>query len=291
MSRFISLLLPLDGSADAAKGAGCALWLTEALGATLHVLHGTGQPLPSREALARLHIPGAEHTRVVMHQFPENAGAAVLEAVKAHGVDLVVMCARGASISVGSTTRAVGSVARAVMEQSPVPVLLFPVRYREVLPWTSMLAAVSGEIAADRALEAATRLAAALRLKVTVVHAEDGAGTAERMPLGRYADAAHHEYPHRIEEMVERGLTGCTSDESRCVDQALLRRGDPAAVLLEQASRRGSSVLAVGWHGTLDSGRALVLKRLLQEAECPLLLVRETERSTARLKVGDEIDD
>ena len=37
MKRFRSLLLPLDGSPEAAKAAPCALWLGERLGATLHV--------------------------------------------------------------------------------------------------------------------------------------------------------------------------------------------------------------------------------------------------------------
>ena len=291
MSRFASILLPLDGSPEAAKGAGCALWLAERLGATLHVLHATAQPLPAREALARLRVPDARRTQVVVHQLPENAEAAVLEAIAVHRVDLVVMSARGESASAGlELAQRLGTVAQAVLERSPVPVLLLPARYREALPWTSMLAAASGERSADQALEAAVRLAAALGLKVTVVHSEDGApaGTA---PLGAYADAPHHEYPQRLEEMVERGLAGCTPEEGHCVDHVLLARGDAAAVLLEEVARRTASVLALGWHGALAAGRAPVLKRLLAEAECALLLVRASERSPARLKVGAEIDE
>jgi nucleotide-binding universal stress UspA family protein len=291
MSRFASILLPLDGSPEAAKGAGCALWLAERLGATLHVLHATAQPLPAREALARLRVPDARRTQVVVHQLPENAEAAVLEAIAVHRVDLVVMSARGESASAGlELSQRLGTVAQAVLERSPVPVLLLPARYREALPWTSMLAAASGERSADQALEAAVRLAAALGLKVTVMHSEDGppAGT---VPLGAYADAPHHEYPQRLEEMVERGLAGCTPEEGQCVDHVLLARGDPAAVLLEEVARRTASVLALGWHGALAAGRAPVLKRLLAEAECALLLVRAAERSPARLKVGAEIDE
>lgn len=292
MNRFASLLLPLDGSPEAAKGAGCALWLTEALGATLHVLHAAAQPLPGHEALARLHVPGAQRAQVVLHQLPENADAAVLEAITTYGVDLVVMSARGESASAGlKLSQRLGTVAQTVIEQSPVPVLLLPVRYREVLPWTSMLAAVSGETAADQALEAATQLAAVLQLKVTVVHVEDGPCAPGSMPLGAYADAAHHEYPRRIEEMVERGLFGCTPDERHGIDEVLLRRGEPAQVLLDQAARHDSSLLALGWHGALGTGHALVLKRLLEEAECALLLVRKAKGSTARLKVGEEIDE
>jgi nucleotide-binding universal stress UspA family protein len=292
MNRFASLLLPLDGSPEAAKAAGCALWLAQALGATLHVLHAAAQPLPEREALALLHAPHAQRPQVVLHQLSANADAAVLEAIAAYHVDLVIMSTRGESISAGlKLSQRLGTVAQAVMERSPVPVLLLPARYREALPWTSMLAAASGEMAADQALEAATQLAGALQIKVTVMYAEDGPDAARAMPLGSYADAAHHEYPRRIEGMIERGLAGCTPAECYCIGQALLRHGDPATVLLEQAARQATSVLALGWHGALGAGRALVLKRLLEQAECALLLVRKAEQSSARLKVGEKIDD
>lgn len=291
MSRFNSILLPLDGSPEAARSAGCALWLSEALGATLHVLHAAAQPLAGSEALASLNVPGAGRGQVVLHQIAVHADAAVLQAITSCNVDIVVMSARGASASAGlKLSQGLGTVAQAVLEHSPAPVLLLPVHYREKLPWTSMLAAASGELAADHALETATQLAAALRLKVTVVHVGDGAGSAESAVLGAYSDAAHHEYPQRMEELVKRGLTGCTSKESCCVDQVLLRRGDPAAVLLEQVTRHGSSVLALGCHGEFGTGRAPVLKHLLEKAECALLLTRQAERSMARLKVGGEMN-
>lgn len=291
MNRFSSILLPLDGSVEAAKGAGCALWLSEALGATLHVLHATAQPLPGQQALAPLHVPQAQRAQVVVHQLAGAAEDAVLEAIAAHRIALVVMSARGESASSIAAPHRLGVVAQAVIERSPVPVLLLPAHYREMLPWTSMLAAASGESAADLALEVAVQLAASLGLSVTVVHAADGSSEAETAPLGAYADSAHHEYSQRLEQLVERGLTGCTAQESTCVHEVLLRQGDPASVLLEQVARQGSSVLALGWHGSLGAGRAQVLKRLLEEAECALLLVRGARRSRARLKVGSELDD
>lgn len=277
MSAFTSLLLPLDGSAESAKAAGCALWLAEALGATLHVLHATGQPLPGREALARLRVAGGERARVVLHQAQKAPEAAVLEAIRAHRVALVVMSARGESAA-GS----LGTMAQAILERAPVPVVLMPARYREVLPWTAMLAAVSGEPAADQALEAAVQLATALKLKVSVVHAEEGAGG--------YVDAAHHEYGPRLEQIVERALAGRTAGEERRVQHVILRPGDAASVLLEQLAKQASSVLALGWHGVFAAGRARVFKALLERAECALLVARRSERSSARLKVGKEID-
>lgn len=292
MSRFDSILLPLDGSPESAKAAGCALWLAQALGATLHVVHATAHPHSAAGALARLHFPNARAARVVVHQLPGAAEAAVLQEIATHRIDLVVMSARGESASAHlAPSCRLGSIAQAVIERSPVPVVLLPVRYRESLPWISMLAAASGEVSADQALEAAVHLAAALRLKVTVVHSGDGPGGAGAAPLGAYVDAPHHEYPQRLEQMVERGLAGCAAEEARCVHEVVLCRGEPASVLLEQIARHGSSVLALGWHGALGAGRALVLKRLLEEAECPLLIVQKTEHFLARIKLGNDVDE
>ncbi|WP_228526974.1 universal stress protein [Noviherbaspirillum soli] len=292
MKRFNAILLPLDGSPEAAKGAGCALWLAASLDASLHVLHAAAQPIPRQEALAHLHILDAKRAHIILHQFSARAEAAVLDAINTYGVDLVVMSARGESASAGlKLSQRLGNIAQAVIEGSPVPVLLLPIRYREVLPWTSMLAAASGDKAADQALEAATQLASMLGLKVTVVHAGDGPGATDTAPLGAYADAAHHEYPRRMQEMIERGVASCTPEECHCINRVMLRQGDPAAVLLEQVRQHAASVLALGWHGALGAGRALVFKRLLEEAECALLLVRRRERSPARLKVGKEMDE
>lgn len=292
MSRFASILLPLDGSSEAAKGADCALWLANAVGATLHVLNATAHPLSAGDALARLRAAGAQGAAcVVVHQPIGSAEAAVLEEIAAHRIDLVVMTARGESAQAGhALSHRLGSVARAVIERSPAPVIVLPAHYRESLPWTSMLAASSGEAAADQALEAAAQLAAALRLKVTVVHAEYRAQPAGARQLGGYADAPHHEVRHRLEELVRPALTCCTPDEAGCVGDVLLRRGEPASILLAEAARHRSSVLALGWHGSLGPGRALVLKQLLDHAECALLLVRGGEHSRARLKVDGEIE-
>lgn len=286
MSAFRSLLLPLDGSPEAARAAGCAMWLAEALGATLHVVHATSQPLPGREALARLRLPEGERAQVVVHQPVENAQAAVLEAIASQGVQLVVMSARGESAALGAALgKRLGSVAQAVIRASPVPVVLLPVRYREALPWRSMLAAASGEPQGDGALQAAAQLASALGLTVKLMHSADGPTGA-----GAYADAPHHEYGRRLQDMAERGLACCSADEARCVQEVLLRRGNPADALLEHVAREGTSLLALGWHGALDRGRAPVLKRLLEEAPCALLLVRAPDTSPARLKVGQAID-
>lgn len=292
MSRCASILLPLDGSPEAARATPCALWLADTLGAALHVVHATPNPASLPDALTRLRVPQqAQATHVVLHQAPGDAAAAVLAALVDHHIDLLVMSARGAAASgPAAAPHRLGSVAHELIERSPVPVVLLPAPYRQPLPWTSMLVGASGEVAADCALTSAVQLGAALRLTVTVVHVEDGPGEPASLCAG-YADALYHEYPRRLDRLVERGMISCTEQEAGCLGAVLLCRGDPASVLLDQAARRGSSVIALGWHGTLGGGRARVLERLLGESDCALLLVRGSEASAARLKVGSEIDE
>jgi nucleotide-binding universal stress UspA family protein len=290
MNRYAAILLPLDGSAQAAKAAGCALWLAQSLGATLHAVNATAQAVPAVDALARLRVPQAQQSHVVVHQRPGAAEAAVLEEIAEHRIDLVVVSALDASAS-SAAVSTLSSVAQAVIERCPVPVVLLPPRYRESLPWTAMIAGATGEASSDRAMAAATQLAAALRLSVTVVHCEDSPGKAAASPLGAYADAPHHEYARRLEHLVQQGTAHGNGEQAHRVRAVALRHGEPASLLLEQAARLGSAVVALGWHGELGHGRATVFKRLLEEAECPLLVVKGSERSTARLKVGQEIDE
>lgn len=282
--RFGSLLLPLDGSAESAKSAPCALWLAEQLGATLHVLHVGSEPLRTEQALEKLGIPLAGRPEIVVHQTNGDVVEEIVNAVDKHGIGLIIMSARGQSYSGENVQkRRLGGTARHILERCDIPVILVPLHYRQVLPWQSMLAAASGDAAASQALEVAAQLAALLKVKVNVMHADAGSTT-------RYADMVHHEYPQRIEEMVERGLAGCTHEECRQVEQALIRYGDPAKILLKQVALDNYSVLALGWHGSLDEGRALVLKHLLEQAGCVLLIIKGVSEAGSTLLIRERLN-
>jgi nucleotide-binding universal stress UspA family protein len=296
MSVFASILVPLDGSRLAARSLGCATWLAARLGARLHILSATPCERPAREELTRLRVDEAHWPLVTLHQAPAYPEGAILAALARHRIDLVVMTAGGQTAEAPPAAEPdpdalVGHVTRAIIEQSPVPVLLLPPNYRETLPWERALVPVSGEVEGDEALGLAIRLADALDLAVHVAHVADadagGQGLAVR---ARYADALHHEYRRQLEEFVSRPLPHCTPGECRRVEDVALCHGDVAAELLALIERRRPSVLVVGWHGRLMAGHARVLRRLIQRITSPLLLVRAAARMPFRLKVGTEIE-
>lgn len=297
MSPFASILVPLDGSRVAARSLGCATWLAARLGARLLILSATLQERPAREELARLQVPEEHWPLITLHQAPAYPEEAILAAVARHEVSLVVMTAGGQTAEAApppagaDALGAVGHVTRAVLERSPVPVLLLPPAYREVLPWERMLVPISGEPESDEALALAVRLANALDLDVHVAHVADAdTGDEGLAARARYADALHHEYPRQLEEFVARALPHCGPVESRCIADVALCHGDIAAELLGLIERKRVSVLVVGWHGRFTAGRARVLKGLIQAITSPVLLVKRTLRMPFRLKVADEIE-
>jgi nucleotide-binding universal stress UspA family protein len=296
MSVFASILVPLDGSRLAARGLGCATWLAARLGARLHVLCATPRELPARAELARLQVPEEHWPLVTLHQAPAYPESAILAALARHRVELVVMSAGGQTAEgpeppAPDPERVVGHVTRAIVEQSPVPVLLIPPGYREALPWRRALVPVSGETDADAALALAVRLANALGLAVDVAHVADGDEGPEALAArARYADALHHEYPAQLDELVGRALPRCSPAECRCIERVTLVRGDAAAELLALGERAQTGVVVVGWHGDLTTGHAGVLKRLIAGLACPLLLVKPAGPGPFRLMVGPAIE-
>jgi nucleotide-binding universal stress UspA family protein len=294
MNPFASILVPLDGSATAARGLGCAVWIAARLGAKLHILSATQQQRPAHEALTRLRVPEEYWSLIILHQAPAYPEDAILAAIARHEVDLIVMTARGKAaeedaVESPDPLKIVGHVTSAVIERSPVPVLLIPPQYIERIPWERALMPVSGEAEADEILTVGVRLVNALGIKLAVAHvaAHAEAGLAAE---AHFADAPHHEYPGRLEALVRRALPRCTPEECRCIEDVALCRGDIAAELLKQIEEKRVSLLMVGWHGRFMTGHAKVLKQLIEAITCPLLLVKAAPPAPFELRVGEQID-
>lgn len=294
MSVFRSILVPLDGSAAAAQSLGCALWLASRLGAELHIL-SAGMPMQlPKEALARLKVPENARAHVTVHQGLRAPEIEILAAIERYAIDLIAMTARGETTE-RSQTRAeeraklVGHVTEAIIERSPVPVLLIPLRYEEGLPWETVLVPMSGEPGPDAALMLTVRLANALSLKVHIVHVVDS--EASEAAMGCYCDQAHHEYPQMLNEFITRACPLCSPAETRCIEEFSLTRGDAAAEILRLAHAKDASLLIVGWHGQFTQGHAQVLKRLCQSCSVPVLLVKPAAKTPFKLKVGPELEE
>ncbi|HKZ72901.1 MAG TPA: universal stress protein [Steroidobacteraceae bacterium] len=287
--NFISaILVPLNGSEIARCSLGCAAWLASRLGARLHILY-SGEPLPAEQALDHLGVAQQYRPLVELHQTRGEPTADILAAIERLRIGLIVMTARGQSAAdmTGSPFEPVGHVARAVIEQSPVPVLVLPRAYEEAVPWRSALVPVSGEVETDQSLMLALQLAKALDLDVTVAHVVQDA-QAGKGGL-RYMDEAHHEYPQMLNELISRACPLCGPAERGRISDFRLYRGDVARELLDLIEQKHMDAVIVGWHGFFEAGHAHVLKALLQGLRRPVLLVKPRPKEPFRLKVGDAL--
>lgn len=291
MSTFSSLLVPLDGSRTAARSLGCAIWLAAELDACLHILSATSHPLSAREELTRLRVPESHWPRITLHHAARLPEDAILAAAEEYDIGLIVMSAHGetrertpsAAVAFGN----VGHVTRAVVERGSRPVLLLPDAYRERLPWNRVLVPLSAEAEVSPAATVAIALANELALSVRIAHVLDEPGGKTGLEAtARYADAAHHEYPEQLAELVRRAVLTAAPDECRCIKEVVLLHGDITTELLRQIERGDVSLIVIGWHGSFVSGHATVVKRLLAAITCPMLLVKAAPPSPSTLKVG-----
>jgi nucleotide-binding universal stress UspA family protein len=259
------------------------------------VLSASPRALPARDELARLHVAEEYWPLVELHQAPAFPEDSIMAAIIEHGVELVVMSARGAAAEEPTglaidMPKILGHVTQAVIERSPVPVLLLPPAYREALPWARALVPVSGGGESDDALVLAVRLAVAIDLTVHVAHVAVPAENDALAAQARYSDALHHEYRDRLEELVARAIPALTRDDCRRIRSTALGTGDVGDELLRRMELDRISLLVAGWHGRFATGHARILKQLIPTVQTPVLLVRSVARPRFRLDVGEAFE-
>src|SRR5882724_322450 len=201
-----TILVALDGSEHADAALQYALWLAERVRATvlgLHVidvvsiegsfLHDISGSLgfePYLDFSAKMREALRERGRVILDTFTRRCAERDIpcDTILATGIvanevcdqarmaDLVVMGHRG--VNEQFSTGLLGSTTESVTRKSPKPVVVAPMRCKEI---SHPLLAYDGSQRASAAMHAAAEVASALGLPLTVLHVtrEDGAGDAK----------------------------------------------------------------------------------------------------------------
>ena len=255
-----AVLVPLDGSVAAAAALPVGQGLARALGAPLQVIHVSEPVLPADEADRRLGT-GADVT------FTAAGDPAVAILAAAHPGTHIVMSRHCGHPRVAG----LGSVAERVLRAFTGPVVLVPPDRGEA-PWEprALVLPLDGTPASACAVPPACHLANATGGTVLLLHVADAPARldAESGAFGapRYTDQPQHEWPAWRDEFAERAACGCSTNV-----RVELVAGSPAQVAVRAASE--ADLVVVAWHGVLD-GHGAVLRALLQEARCPVMVVR-----------------
>lgn len=273
------VLVPLDGSVLAEAILPVAEALARGLGAELlllRVVEGQRAREPGLEAerdaqhyleatCERLRGRGLRHLRPVLwHGEP---GQAIANAAAREGAQLVAMGTHGRS---GLERLRLGSVAGAVVQRAPVPVVLV----RGVAGWGTagvgrVLVPVDGSLLSEAVLPVVAALAGPLDATVDLLHVVEPF-------VGDVEASAYVPPPVPVPdpETYLAGLAGPLERRGLRVT-SIVRTGPPPDVIPAVLAETGAGLVAMSTHGRTGLGRLLlgsVAERVLRTVPVPVLL-------------------
>lgn len=272
------VLVALDGSPAAAVALPVARSIATQLGGAIAILHIAAAPLPVADLRRRLHLDSGEPTTRLWSR----VGAPAAEILRAAGepdVALVVLTTHGRDIADGPR---LGQVAEAGVAGSARPLLL--VRPETVEPpdvgastFRRLLLPLDGTPATATALRPATELASRLGASIDVLYvaSRDQVPHAEPGSIGapRYVDQPQHEWPHWANEVIDRLCRSCADCPPDVQVRVFLAHGAVGAEILRFAAQHRPDAIVLVRQSELEPGRALVIRAVLAQAPCPVLIV------------------
>lgn len=269
-----ALIVPLDASEEALAAVPVARRLAQLQGGTLHFVHCAPQA-DLADVLKKLGISADELRGSIMDAQAGDPAAGILRTARDSGAALIVM-----STQRGSSARALGSTALAVLQGASCPVVFVrPDRGRA--PWAlhRVLLPHDGTPTTSAAIPPAAKVAATAAAELDVLHiaAPGSSPSEERGSLAppRYIDQPQHEWPAWAGEFLER--LGGACDLGSLKVRMSLGTGAPSDEVLRRAAENASDLVVLAWRGAWDGERAATVKAVLRGAPCPVMIIRSKE--------------
>jgi nucleotide-binding universal stress UspA family protein len=281
---FRSILVPLDGTPDAAAAIPLARTIAQATGGAVHLLQVIPSPTPGGTSEAAAYLePLAEELRSVdlrvdMSVRKGDPGSQIIGYARALAVDLIVMATR----AIGQRSiLALTSVARHVVTESPAPVLLLRPGAIGAGQVHTLLVPVDGSPGGSLALAAARALAHAtgsriVLLDVVVPVPATALAALPGMTVGGYIDAAWEDLArasaHNYVDSLAYSLTS-----AGVVCEGRVATGDVSAEIVQCAEDVDADLIVMSTHAVPWPARAFlgsVADRVVRDGDRPVLLVR-----------------
>ncbi len=292
---FSTILVPLDGTSEAAVALTPALTVAKVTGAAVHLLTVIDAEASAADyariradlegVAAELRSPGSRVDTAVRRGDP--AAEIVAAAVK-FGADLVSMATHGR----GGLERAyLGSVAQDVLATSPVPVMLHPPGGHQMTRLEILLVPVDGSPGGALALASAVPLARSTNARVVLV--DVAVPFVAYTMMSGYVNGAYYFDPAWDDEALEsakRYVSGMADRlqhagvqaEGRAITGELrLPSTSVAEAIVRSADEVGADLIVMSTHAHTGPARALlgsVADAVVRNARRPLLLPRRGGR-------------
>ena len=275
MTSAKTVLVPLDGSVHATAAMPVARGLAELLHATVAVLHVTDDALASAALVERMKLSCEDVHGLVVEQRPGAAAAVIVQEAAERHAAMIVMCPQ---IRTDLRSRALGSVAEAVLRAAPCPVVLVPpARGRKRWALHRLLVPHDGTPTSAATIGPATRLASMAAAELVVLHVATPGAERPTEPgtlvSPRYVDQPQHEWPAWAQEFLDRlrAVGGATDG----IDMRLaVAQGEAGSAIVDFARQNDSDLIVLGWRGALEPDRARTMRHVIRETTCPMIVFR-----------------
>ena len=273
MTSTKTVLVPLDGSIHATAAMPVARGFAELLHATVAVLHVTDDALAGTALVERMKLSCEDARGLVVERRPGAAAAVIINEAAERNAAMIVMCPQ---IRTDLKSRALGSVAAAVLRDAPCPVVLVPpARGRKVWALRRLLVPHDGTPTSAATIGPATAFASKAAAELVVLHVAtpDGKRPTEpgTMVFPRYIDQPQHGWPAWAKEFLDRlRAVGGARDDVEI--RLAVAQGEAGEAIIDFA--RQSDLIVLGWRGVLEPDRARTLRRVIRDTICPVVVFR-----------------
>ncbi len=271
MTSTKTVLLPLDGSIQATAALPVARGFAELLHATVAALHVTDDALAGTALVERMKLSCEDARGLVIESRPGAAAAVIIQEAAERHAAMIVMCPQ---IRTDLKSRALGSVAAAVLRGAPCPVVLVPpARGRKVWALRRLLVPHDGTPTNAATIGPATDFASIAAAELVVLHVADGKRPTEPGTLvsPRYVDQPQHGWPAWTQEFLDRlRAVGGARDEVEI--RLAVAQGEAGEAIVDFA--RQSDLIVLGWRGVLEPDRARTMRRVIRDTLCPVIVLR-----------------
>lgn len=268
-----TVLVPLDGSVRATAAIPVARGFAELLQATVAVLHVSDDALAPAALVERMRLSSEEVQGLVVEQRPGAAAAAIAQEASERQAAMIVMCPQ---IRTDLPSRALGSVAAAVLRAAPCPVVLVPpARGRKRWSLHRLLVPHDGTPTSAATMGPATDFASMAAAELVVLHVATPGAERPTEPgtlvSPRYVDQPQHEWPAWAEEFVDR-LRAVGGAREGVKIRLMVAQGDAGSAIVDFA--RQSDLVVLGWRGVLEADRARTMRRVIRDTMSPVIVFR-----------------
>lgn len=255
--------------------------MARTLNARLHVLAAAAHAPTLRDFARRMSLPPEEQETIAIEAASGNLIDAMLHKVSTSREAMVILAARFHEEMPGVKAQAIETIGRQVLEKIARPILIVP-PYRDMTAWRwrRELLPQDGTPDCAGALAQIINRSSQLGIENLVLHVA-GAKVGQPTEPGslttpRYVDHPQYEWEIWGREFLDRirGMGARLGDSKLML---LMATGEPGDETLRVAREKGVDMIVLPWHGAIGSGRARLVKTVLQDSPCPVLLLPQRD--------------